>query len=149
MKKLIDLSYMKTISAGNRGFELKLLKTFIEQTSAEIEKIYRSNVQKDWNSIGLSAHKIKQSFHYIGALKTEILLNTIETIAGHKEQLEKLPELVNTFLGSCNRILEDVKEEIKRYQAELGDSILLFFLYTPANIRQQVLTLIKIKTQIS
>src|SRR3954469_54546 len=115
----IDLSYLKTISMGNKDFELKLLKTFLDQTAVEMEKIRASLQQKDLDSISAAAHKIKSSFHFLGALRTEELLNTIENIARYKKETEKLPGLVSSFLNACTKILEDVTLEIEKFSGSL------------------------------
>lgn len=116
-KDSLDLSYLKGISKGNKEFELKMLKTFVEQTSSEMEKIQISFQNKEWDALGGAAHKIKPSFHFIGELETEKLLTTIEGMAKQKNELEKLPGLVDIFLKSCKQTLENVKVEIEKYNS--------------------------------
>ena len=101
---------------GSNDFELKLLKTFVEQTTIEMEKIREFLQKKDWNSLCASAHKIKPSFHFIGGLEAETLLTSMEDITRHKTNLGKLPELVGTFLQACKKTIGDVKIEIEKYK---------------------------------
>src|ERR1051326_2781624 len=49
IENLFSLSYLKNISKGNNEFELKMLKTFIEQTSSEMEKIKNAFKNQDWD----------------------------------------------------------------------------------------------------
>lgn len=114
-KHSLDLSYLKSISMGNQDFELKLLRTFIEQTTLEIEKIREYHYKRNWDSLCASAHKIKVSFHIIGALEMEKLLNTIEDTIRNKKYFGKLPELISIFLQRCRKTIKDVKIEIEKY----------------------------------
>jgi CheY-like chemotaxis protein/two-component sensor histidine kinase len=117
-----NLSYLKNISKGNSAFELKMLQTFVEQTSIEKEKIQTFFQNQQWDLLSGSAHKIKPSFHFVGAFETEALLKNIEDTARSKTNLEKLPELVSKFLDTCSRTLEYVKSEIEKYQMEAKSS---------------------------
>lgn len=114
--KVIDLSYLKTISTGNRTFELKILETFAEQATAETALMSDSLLKKNWNALYFSSHKIKPSFHFVGGLEAEILLNRIEGITRDKNGLEDLPGLVNTFLLLCKEILAEVRKAIEKYK---------------------------------
>lgn len=115
-KSVIDLSYLKNISMGNSAFELKLLKVFIEQTIVETTKIKEFVTNKDWILLSASAHKIKPSFHFVGCVETEKLLNKIEDGAKDKRKQEELPQLVEVFLQLSEQIIKDVKSEIEKYQ---------------------------------
>lgn len=114
-KNALDLSFLKQLSRGNESFELKLLKTFLEQTTLEMEKIKLAFLEKDWQALHNSAHKIKSSFHFIGELETEKILKTIEEICESENGLEQLPSLIDKFIGSCKRTLKNVKTEIEKY----------------------------------
>lgn len=113
MEKSLDLSYLQNISMGNKEFVLKLLQTFVEQTSLEMEKIHELSLKKDWDSLSASAHKIKPSFHFVGALEMEALLNTIEIEAKDKSKLAELPAHISIFLKACKEIIIAVKKEIE------------------------------------
>ncbi len=104
-----DTSYLKNISNGNRDFEVKMLKTFLDQTNTEVSKISQYLQQKEWEPLGASVHKIKPSFHLVGALETEELLNTIEDMIRKGNDLDKLPELVSNFLIMCQKIIDETK----------------------------------------
>lgn len=118
-KNSLDLSFLKSVSKGKKDFELKMLKTFLEQTGSEMEKIQTALQNKEWDLLCGSAHKIKPSFLYIGEIETEKLLNTIEDITRNKKNIEKLPELVGVFLKSCKQTLENVKAEIAKYSVDV------------------------------
>lgn len=111
----IDLSYIKSISNGSRAFELQMLETFVDQTAGEIEKIEKYNLQQDWQSLCACAHKIKLSFHFIGADGIWTLLDTIEDMIRSKKGIEKVPAMVSSFLKMHGKVLDDVKIEIKKY----------------------------------
>jgi HPt (histidine-containing phosphotransfer) domain-containing protein len=115
---LPDLTYLKNISKGNREFELKMLMTFMEQTSEEAAKISKCLVEKDWDSLYASVHKIKPSFHFIGARKTEKLIVAIEEMAREQNELNKLPHLINKFLQSCRNDMKAVNAAIEKYHIE-------------------------------
>lgn len=109
-----DLSYLRSISRGSKEFIVKLINSFITQTSAEIEKLKQHLQAQNWEGVYATAHKMKPSFHFVGLKELKEPIQNIETYAKEKSNLSSIPELVSQVVAVCNTAINELKEEIEK-----------------------------------
>ena len=111
-KKYTNLSYLRSISKGNTGFEQKMLSTFVTQAGADIKKLKQSLLGGDWDTIYLIAHKLKPSLQFVGldVIHGDVL--SLELYAKQKTNMDKTAELISTISTIIELAIEEVKEEL-------------------------------------
>lgn len=109
-----DLTFLRSISKGNNEFMVKIINSFINQTSEELKKLETTLSQQDWTGVHAAAHKIKPSFHFVGLTVLKEPIATIEKYAKERVNLEAVPPLVDQILNVCNKAIAELKEELNK-----------------------------------
>ncbi len=110
--KLVDLSYLKKISDGDKGFIKDMIETFIKNAPEDIIKLKALMKRNNWDEIAQLAHKIKPALKFMGIKPASEHILEIEENSKMKINLEKMPDL----------ILE-LEKEITEGQKELEDML--------------------------
>ncbi len=113
MNNLIDLKYLKELSAGNKAFEKEMIELFLDQTPNQIEQFDDSITKKDFEAIAKNAHKLKSSFKVFGAFETADILKKIETLA-----LEKDIDEVSILHQKLSKQIALIESELKKCISE-------------------------------
>ncbi|WP_265130410.1 hybrid sensor histidine kinase/response regulator [Chryseobacterium oranimense] len=91
----IDLSYMQTVSGGDKSFEKMVSQQFIENIPNHLQKLIVAYENKDFQEVKLWAHDLKSSIAIMGLhplLKEK--LDILETASEGNPDLQKiLPEV--------------------------------------------------------
>ena len=106
----IDLSYLESIAVGDKFFIKEMLDLFIKSTFPEIETIEKLSIKKDWDKIGLIAHRIKAPVQILGQTETYNLILTLEKNAKDKINLEQINELISKIKTN----MVDINTEVKK-----------------------------------
>lgn len=114
-KKYIDLTFLKSIAKGSSAFMVKLINTFIKQTSEEMKNLEMHLAKKDWTALHGSAHKMKPSFHFVGITELKEPILALEKNAKERINLETIPGLVRQVVDVCTVAIEELKEELKNF----------------------------------
>ena len=93
--KIIDLSYLETISEGDREFKKEMIDTFLDSTSSYIDEMKACIETNNWKKIGDMAHSMKPSFTLMGMHENKELILKIESFGRRSENIQKIPDLVN------------------------------------------------------
>jgi len=111
-EKLYNLSMIQEISHGNNDFVKKMMMLFIDTMPPAIDEIKTHLSNRDWNSLGAIAHKIKPSIDTMGIdiLKEDI--RSVERYGKEMTQLDELPALVDKVEQVIAKIIEDLKAEL-------------------------------------
>jgi HPt (histidine-containing phosphotransfer) domain-containing protein len=81
MNTTLDLTYLNTISEGDKEFIDDILTTFLEEVPKDMEQIIIALDQNDYVQIGKMAHKIKATLHLLGLEDLKSLAFKIEQAA--------------------------------------------------------------------
>ncbi|HBE41387.1 MAG TPA: hypothetical protein DDW27_09320 [Bacteroidales bacterium] len=110
--KFINTEYLDSVSAGDTGIIRELVDMFRNQVSEISDEMKTLLGKKDYNSLGLLAHKAKSSVLIMGMTELGTLLKTFELQA--KEGIE--PEKYESYI---ERFAHDTGEAVK----ELDDLV--------------------------
>lgn len=115
-KKHIDLDYLKQISNGSNEFIYQMISVFSEEIPVEIENIEKHLENKDWKSLRATAHKMKPSYSFMGVKELEDLVHSVEEFSSTETNLDQLPGLVARIRSITAEVIEELKEEKKKFQ---------------------------------
>jgi HPt (histidine-containing phosphotransfer) domain-containing protein len=111
-KRYTDLTYLRSVSKGNVSFEQRMLNTFIQQTSSDMQKLRQALSEKDWNTIYQIAHKMKPSLHFVGIQVLQSDVHTLEIIAKQNQDPDKITELISRISTLMEMAIEEIKDEL-------------------------------------
>lgn len=98
----IDLSYMQTVSGGDKSFEKMVTQQFIENIPNHLQKLIVAYKNKDFHEVKLWAHDLKSSIAIMGLhplLKEK--LDILETASEENPDLQKILEEVQKILSEA------------------------------------------------
>ncbi|MDR6369870.1 signal transduction histidine kinase/CheY-like chemotaxis protein [Chryseobacterium bernardetii] len=100
--RYIDLTYMQTVSGGDRSFEQMVTQQFIENIPNHVQKLTTAYENGDFQGVKLWAHDLKSSIAIMGlhpVLKEK--LDILETASGENPDLQKILEEVQEVLSEA------------------------------------------------
>lgn len=102
---ILDLSYLETISGGDKAFINEMLNMFLSSTFPEFENLQQYARQKAWAEVGSTAHKMKAPIQMLGVPEVSALILEIEMLGKHQKDLDKADEKI-ALLGTYLRDME-------------------------------------------
>ncbi len=113
MNSELDLSYLEEVTGGNSEMIVEMLRLFVNDTPDQLSNIERNVKDGDWDAVRAEAHKLKPTFQYVGMDGTHLLVAEVETKARNREQIERIPELVDSIIQNFNDVLGSLESKIK------------------------------------
>jgi HPt (histidine-containing phosphotransfer) domain-containing protein len=111
-KKYTDLTYLRSVSKGNTSFEQKMLSTFVQQVTTDMEKLRQAWSVQDWETIRMIAHKMKPSLQFVGLHLLQADMHDLEMIAKQRNDPERTAELVSSVTTLMSLAVEEIKDEL-------------------------------------
>ncbi len=112
----IDLSNLNELSGGDPEFTLRILTRIVQRLPDAFEELDRDLAQKDYEAIRKLAHSLKSSSGYAGCEELKEAYQKIESLAGSKSELQRLPALV----AESQRIGKEVLRELNHMIGSLS-----------------------------
>lgn len=113
MNNGLDLSYLEEVTGGSSEMIVEMLQLFVNDTPDQLSNIERSVKDEDWDEVRAEAHKLKPTFQYVGMEETHLLVAEVETKARNREQLERMPELIDLIKRNFSSALDSFESKIK------------------------------------
>jgi len=113
-EKLYDLSNLEEMSEGDQEFMVTMISYFVDNTPEVLETLNTSTQNHDWEAVRHIAHKLKPQLNYVGISQIEDDVEQIEQYADKKENLDKIPGIVENTTRVCRLALEQLKEELNK-----------------------------------
>jgi len=110
---VINLDFLREISDNNDDFFRQFIQLFLANTPISLESIQEGIIEKNWEKIRQSAHKIKPSFNYVGLKELSSISGQIEEWAKNKENMTKISEQFHHLKASCESVFIELEKEIK------------------------------------
>lgn len=109
----INLSYMQSISGGDKKFEKIITQQFYDNVPKHIEKLMNAYNNKDFTTVKLLAHDLKSSIAIMGLLpKLQAELDSLEMATEQnlnlKQQLEKTEDTLLKAIIESKLFLESI-----------------------------------------
>jgi signal transduction histidine kinase/DNA-binding response OmpR family regulator len=114
-EKLFDLEELKKITRGDEQFLKRILELFLENTPESIDIMLKATSERDWNKVGMLAHKMRPSFSHMGIKDLAALLKKIEDKAAIPDDEQSLVKLVRKFCNKSKMVLEQLEELLKQH----------------------------------
>jgi PAS domain S-box-containing protein len=111
-KKLINLSYLESLTGGDDDIKQIMLETLVRDVPDELKQLETDVETQNWNALKASAHKLKSTCAYMGLDQTADIARTIENNAWDKKNLDDIPELAQQLLKTCYLAHQELKEEL-------------------------------------
>ncbi|MDY6799686.1 MAG: Hpt domain-containing protein [Bacteroidota bacterium] len=107
--KLINLSYLKTISNGDNAFILELIEMFFEQVPEYQKMLQHLYNKKDWNNLARTAHKAKSAILMVGMNKLAAKLKKLEENAKEEKNIHEYQEIIANFVSQSDIAINELK----------------------------------------
>jgi PAS domain S-box-containing protein len=110
--KCVDLSYLYKRTKTNPALMSEMIALYLEQTPFLISKIKQSIIDKDWDTMYTSVHKIIPSFSIMGINKEyEDIARKIQEYSAKKQHPDEIGEMFLKLEKICSDACEELKEE--------------------------------------
>lgn len=116
MAPYVDLSFLEANAFGQREFVLKIIDLFMKQTPALLLDLNQAVAREDWKQVGFLAHKLKASARMLGMEPLVETLESVETLAMKKRNVDKIPGLVREAKEIGRHTLKELKKRRTTYQ---------------------------------
>ena len=108
--KLCNLDYLHALAKGNQAFIEEMIGIFIKENPTEISHLEKGIVEKDFELIKTSAHKMRSTIPFVGLDKligkeTDL----IEDLAANNSDMQKIEQLFIKVKETCLNACEELQ----------------------------------------
>ncbi len=112
-----DLSYLMQLMDHDTEIIVEVLRVFKQEVPKDIVKLQTHLNEKNWEMLGLTAHKLKSSVANLGLSKLSDIFLFIEQNGKENTNIDKLPRYVDLSIKNMNQLMIDIDLEINQLQA--------------------------------
>lgn len=112
MNTTLDLTYLNTISEGDKEFIDDILTTFLEEVPKDMEQITIALDQNDFVQIGKMAHKIKATLHLLGLGDLKSLAFKIEQTAKSNSNHTEIIPWAKDLVQHMEKVYPHIEEAL-------------------------------------
>lgn len=109
VSKFYDFEKLSHISNGNKEFEKKLLRIFIDTVPDTIARLEQFCREENKDGIATTAHKLKTTINSMGIEGLKDSIQLLEDAAYAKEEIIYLKKLAKEIMDVLNQIVKDFK----------------------------------------
>jgi PAS domain S-box-containing protein len=110
--KLIDLTFLRSISDNNDQFFKDFLQMFLKNTPTSIQEMKMHYANSEWENLRQAAHKVKPSFNYVGLKNLNLLTAKIEEYAKNNSNLNEIKEMLNEIEKESTIAFKEIEVEL-------------------------------------
>ena len=112
MERTTDMTFLKSFTGGNPDKMKKYISMFLNYCPSQLQTMKDQLASENYDGLRGTAHALKPQITYMGIKGGEDLIKGIESIAGAKSGVEKLPEMLGTFSSICDTAMVELKQEL-------------------------------------
>jgi len=105
-----DLSYLETMTEGDKGLIRELIGIFSTQVGEYGEQMQVFRAEKNWKELSKLAHKAKSSVAIMGMKKLAEEMKQLELLAGNEENTESYSTYIDHFTSECDRAVIELQQ---------------------------------------
>jgi PAS domain S-box-containing protein len=110
--KCVDLNYLYKRTKANPDLMMEMIAIYLEQTPPLISKMKETLINKDWEALRTTVHKLIPSFAIMGFQKNfENMAKTIQENAHSKQNLNDMEVLIGQIEAVCIQACNELQEE--------------------------------------
>jgi len=113
MSKAVDLAFLTSFTGGNPDKMKKYITMFLNFCPGQLQTMKSHLDAGNYDALRGAAHALKPQITYMGIKAGEDLVKKIESNAGTKTDVEKLPEMLSSFTTICEEAMTILNEEVK------------------------------------
>lgn len=111
----IDLTYMQSVSGGNKSFEQTVTTQFVENVPLHLEQLMAAYQNEDFKIVKLRAHDLRSSAAIMGLLpileeKLDILEMAKEKNTALQQIIEDVKSILNSAIDEAKIVLENLQQ---------------------------------------
>ncbi len=111
----INLNYLTHRTKANPKLIMEMISAYLEQTPPLIHTLKQSFINKDWELLHASSHKLIPSFSIMGInTDFENMAKRVQEFASTQEQTGGIHDLVLQLEDVCLNACKELKEELNR-----------------------------------
>jgi signal transduction histidine kinase/FixJ family two-component response regulator len=112
--QLLDLSYLKNLSGGNKAFEVSMIEQFGQQVPGELKTMQDSFSKNKYEETAHIAHNMKSTISFMGLTeKLHPYLDYIERNAGFEQENANVQEKIISVNDICQQVMREAKEYLE------------------------------------
>ncbi len=109
--KFINMNYLNLITKSNSNLKTEMINLYLKQTPILLKVIRKSYLQKDFETLKMTVHKLIPSFSIVGIDDDYLeLAKKIE----NEITSPKLKIWIQKLENTCNQAIEELKTELKK-----------------------------------
>jgi HPt (histidine-containing phosphotransfer) domain-containing protein len=112
MDRLTNLTFLNSFTGGNPEKIKKYISMFLTYCPGQLATMKEQLASGNYDGLRGTAHALKPQITYMGIQGGEDLIKKIESMAGAKSEVEKLPDMLGNFSTICEKAMTELKEEI-------------------------------------
>jgi PAS domain S-box-containing protein len=113
--KCIDLDYLMRRTKSDPVLMMQMISLYLEQTPPLIREMKKSLLDKNWDMLYSSVHKIIPSFSIMGiSTDFENMAKQVQEYASRQNQTDGIPDLVSKLEIVCTQACIELKEEYNK-----------------------------------
>jgi PAS domain S-box-containing protein len=111
----IDLNYLNLRTKSHPKLMMEMISAYLEQTPPLISTMKQSLIDKDWDQLYASAHKIIPSFSIMGInINFENMAKKVQEYASTQKQSDGISEMVVQLENICIQACDELRVELNR-----------------------------------
>lgn len=107
---ILNLRYLDTLAQGDEGLRHQMLQVLVDESPDDLAKLRELLNKEDWDRFASAAHKFKSSATFIGNKYLEKQLKNMELMARGKDNLQKLPAMLQEVEELFDKALVLIRE---------------------------------------
>ena len=109
MNVVLDLTYLNTISEGDKEFINDILNTFLEEMPRDMKQMSNAIEINDIVLVGKMAHKVKTTLHLLGLEELRSLALKIEQTAKGNEGHPEIQNWSKDLISSMDKVYPEIQ----------------------------------------
>lgn len=111
----IDLTYMQSVSGGNKSFEQTVTTQFVENVPLHLEQLITAYQNEDFKIVNLRAHDLRSSAAIMGLLpileeKLDLLEMAKEKNTALQQVIEDVESILTSAIAEAKIVLENLQQ---------------------------------------
>lgn len=117
----IDLNYLNQRTKSHPKLMMEMISAYLEQTPPLISTMKQSMIDKDWNKLYASVHKMIPSFSIMGMnIDFENMAKKVQEYASTQKQTEGITEMVVQLENICTQACDELRIELNRIKKTIS-----------------------------
>jgi PAS domain S-box-containing protein len=115
LSKCIDLAFLNQRTKSHPKLMMEMISAYLEQTPPLISSMKKGLIDKDWDMLYTSVHKMIPSFSIMGlGVDSENMAKKVQEYASAQKQTEEISELVFQLETICTQACTELRVEFNR-----------------------------------